>query len=206
MADFWAIAGNFTLIALTFMVYSFPLIRENAFYRFVEYLFIGVTIGHATVVSVQYLQKNVIPTILAGSISYMILGLSILLLFSRFYRPYAYVSRWPMSILIGSMMGLQVFSSLNTSKASILACAFNPFAQSGLDAILGSVLIMVGLVTSVLYFTWGIEHEGVFKPMDKLARYFLMLWFGTSFGSIAMGRFTWLSGTIASVLHALGLF
>jgi len=201
----WETLGNLTLIALILMVYSFPLYKENLFYRFVEYLFIGVTIGHATVVAVQFLQKNVLSPILGGET--FLIGVLLLsaLLFTRFYRPYAYLARWPMSFLIGSMMGLRIFASVNSAKRYMLATAYNPLAQPDLLSQLGSVFVIIGYITAALYFTWGWEHKGPLRWTDKIGRYLLMTYFGVSFGSIAMARFTWFSGTIKTLLTAMGL-
>lgn len=203
--DIWTSFGNFTLVALIVMVYSFPLYKENIFYRFVEYLFIGVTIGHSTVVAFQYLQNNVWAPLLAGNYSLILLLLLSSLLFSRFFRKYAYLARWPISVLIGSMMGLRIFASTNRARRNMLASIMNPFTQIGWEAQIGSICLIVGYAVVVLYFTWGWEHKGPLRTTDKLARYFLMCWFGVSFGSIAMARFTWLSGTVKAFLTALGI-
>ena len=58
------------------------------------------------------------------------------------------------------------------------------------------MLILVGVISSLVYFFFSKEHKGTIGKISKLGIYFLMIKFGASFGYAVMGRISLLIGRI----------
>ncbi len=81
-----------------------------------------------------------------------------------------------------------------------------------------NLLLVVGLITSLLYFYFSREHRGALGVATRIGVWFLMISFGASFGftvmsrvSLAIGRARFLldAGHVTGILLALtaiGLF
>lgn len=71
--------------------------------------------------------------------------------------------------------------------------------QTSLAGLLGSVnsfLIVVGVLAVLIYFFFSIPHTGPLHVMSRIGIYFLMVYFGASFGATVMGRFSLLYGRL----------
>ena len=53
---------------------------------------------------------------------------------------------------------------------------------------LGNLLLIVGLITTLVFFFFSLEHKGPVGQTAKVGVYFLMLSFGASFGFTVMSR------------------
>ena len=55
-------------------------------------------------------------------------------------------------------------------------------------AFLEAVLMIVGVVCTLTYFFFSVEHRGPVKWLSKVGIAFLMIGFGSAFGNTVMGR------------------
>ena len=61
---------------------------------------------------------------------------------------------------------------------------------------MSNYLIVIGILSSLLYFFFSWRHKGIVGGISKLGRAFLMIGFGASFGLTVMGRISLLIGRI----------
>lgn len=213
---------------LTLMIFSF-LYRDNAFYKFAEHLFVGVSAAYWMV---QAFWQDMVPNLLAklfprafeGLVpaaqgqapqwAYLVPLLLGLILLARLVPPIAWISRWAMAFVIGYTAGsnltrylvsdfiLQVKETLGLPLVVLGPHAFTAIMQS-----LSNILIVVGVICGLIYFFFSKEHTGAFGRASRAGIWVLMVAFGASFGYTVMARISLLIGRLEFLFgNWLGIF
>jgi hypothetical protein len=188
---------------LTLAIFSF-LYKDNAFYRFAEHLFVGVAAGYY--VAIQYRNvflPNLVEPLVAGdawSLVPLVLGL---LLFARLVPKTAWLSRWPMGAMIGAYAGLSLIGFLQGDlieqvRANLLSLNVREAGTGGYDFYtnFNNFLLVVGVLATLVYFFFSLEHKGAVGVISKVGIYFLMISFGASYGFTVMARISLLIGRL----------
>ncbi|MGD8718057.1 MAG: hypothetical protein PVH29_04465 [Candidatus Zixiibacteriota bacterium] len=210
--------GTWIAALLTLCILSF-LYKDNPFYKFAEYLFVGISAGFW--VAYQYhnlLLPNLIEplfgtadtrgafavvfldgqwdirilTVLAG-----LLGLTMLF---RFFSKVAWVSRYGIAFSVGLGAGLMFIVYLQTNcLAQIKGTIIPPVVldEAGnfqLGPSISNTLLIIGVVSGLVYFYFSKEHKGALGGVARLGIWFLMVSFGAAFGYTVMARISLLIG------------
>lgn len=192
------IFGIWLSALLTLCIFSF-LYKDNPFYKFAEHLFVGVSVGYGVVISIH---QGVIPfayeplkKAFTGEDPYkfftiipIIIGL---LFFTRLIPKYSWLIRYPIAILIGIGSGAAIPRAMQASifeQINGTIKAFGNFGNLGGWEIFSAILMFVGVICTLTYFFFSVEHKGVVGGMSKIGIIFLMIGFGSAFGNTVMGR------------------
>ena len=194
------IFGIWVAAFLTLCIYSF-LYRDNPFYRFAEHLFVGISVGYGIVISIhqgfipfawQPFYAAVTGESLQGLIKLIPIGIG-LLFFARLSPQHTWLIRYPIAVLIGFGAGIAIPNVLRANIFEQTRGTVEPFAAihagtlSGLG-IFEAVLMVVGVICTLTYFFFSVEHRGPIKWLSKVGIAFLMIGFGSAFGNTVMGR------------------
>lgn len=181
------VAGLIT-IAMASLVF-----KENAFYRSAEHLYVGVSAGHAIVMAYQNIRDTAVKPLANGDLAWIIPMILGVLLYSRFFKRIAWLSRYPVSVLVGIGTGVAVRGAVH-----------GDFTQQILATIsiksINDVLLLVFVILSLTYFFFAREFKSSFKTIPLLGRCVLMVAFGAAFGTTVMGRMALLIGRIQFIL------
>ncbi|MBE0433852.1 hypothetical protein IBX73_10370 [candidate division WOR-3 bacterium] len=187
---------------LTLCIFSF-LYRENILYRFAEHLFVGVSAGYLVALTWhnQIRPNLIIPLFFEGNLLYIIPLAFALCYFARFIPGFGYLIRLPISFLLGWGSGVAipaVFQRdiMRQTQGTLLM----PDAFAKWDSGLWAVVILVGVVSTLVYFFFSRERKGLVKPAANLGIIFIMLGFGASFGYTVMARISLLIGRLQFLL------
>lgn len=217
------IIGIWIAALLTLCIYSF-LYRDNPFYRFAEHLFIGISVGYGIVITIHQgfipfawkplseamtalwteIKREATPETreaLSGLIKLIPIGIG-LLFFARLSPRHTWLIRYPIAILIGFTAGIAIPTVLQASIFEQTHGTLMPFAQMRegilpIKDIIGAVFIVVGLICTLIYFFFSVEHQGPVGWLSKVGIAFLMIGFGAAFGNTVMGR-------VALLIHRVG--
>lgn len=181
---------------LTLAIFSF-LYKDNRVYKFAEHLFVGLAAGYY--VAFQYrtvFQPNLIEPLGRGELINLIPLVLAILLFTRMLPGGQWLSRWPMGVMIGAYAGLQLIGFLQGDliaqiQANILSVNTGDFWTN-----VNNFLLIVGVLTTLVYFFFSTEHKGVVGGLSKAGIYFLMISFGASYGFTVMARMSLLIGRL----------
>ncbi len=185
---------------LTLCIFSF-LYKDNPFYKFAEHLFIGISIGysiaivwHLVVIPKIWdpLQKGIYITIIP-----ICLGA---LMFSRFSRKWAWLSRWPIAFIIGTGQGISLPLTMQANVFKQLqGCMVIP--RGDLFLTISTAIMIIGVICTLVYFYFSVEHKGLIGRTANIGIWFIMLAFGASFGYTVMARVSLLIGRTQFLLH-----
>ena len=192
-----------TIIAglLTLAIFSF-LYRDNPIYKFAEYLLIGVSIGYALVItwSTTLMDRLFVPLSDGSDWHLMIPLLLGLLMFARLNKKTSSLSRLPIAVLIGAGAGLAIPAMLYARTFQQLGATVSPLMTVSGWPDFTAMIVMVGVVTTISYFYFSRQHEGALGVSAKIGTYFLMLFFGTTFGYTVMSRMSVFIGRMEFLL------
>ncbi len=205
--------GIWIAALLTLAIYSF-LYKDNPIYRFAESLLIGISVGFLLVVTVDttLMPKAVNPLVanfrglFAGGpfmeffviLVPVILGL---LMFARFARGLVWLSRIALALYIGFGAGASIPANMQSLILKQIEATIRPFLAPGnITNIINIALITVGLIATLAYFFFSKAHTDNFGRLAKLGTYFLMIFFGATFGYTVMARISLLIGRLTFLL------
>ena len=205
--------GIWVAAFLTLCIYSF-LYRDNPLYRFAEHLFVGISVGYGIVLSIH---EGFIPLAwnpiwasftgesLAGLWKLIPIAFG-LLFFARLSPRHTWLIRYPIAILIGFGAGIAIPNMLRANIFEQSRGTIEPFTQihtqifdtnvevmptlEFVGLVIGAALMVIGVICTLTYFYFSVEHRGPVKWLSKVGIGFLMVGFGSAFGNTVMGRVT----------------
>ncbi len=197
---------------LTLGIFSY-LYKDNAFYKFSEHLFVGVSASYwiATYYWTQ-IDTNLWGRLFPAQFPHaghqqnlfyvipLILGLFML---ARMIPSIGWISRWSLAFIVGLYAGLRLYGFLQSNIMEQTRDSLRPLYIPGsfVDS-LNNTLIVVGVICALLYFFFSREHTGAFGVASRVGIFFLMISFGASFGFAVMGRISLLIGRFNYLIQA----
>ncbi|MBU0982849.1 MAG: hypothetical protein KKA42_03200 [candidate division Zixibacteria bacterium] len=177
------IAGILTLAIFTFLY------RDNPIYKVAESLLIGVSIGYFLVVTwTNSLMASLFTPLFGEGRIILILPLVLgLLMFGRLHSKTSALSRIPIGVLIGSGAGVAIPAMLGARTLAQMSATVSPLMIDGSLNISG-IVVLIGVICTLAYFYFSREHEGGLGAVAKTGTWFLMIFFGTTFGYTVMSR------------------
>ena len=216
-ASFLSIIGIWLAAVLTLAIYSF-LYKDNPIYRFAESLLVGVSVGFLLVVTIQ---TTIIPKALEpvgmnlkglftssgngsfGGLIWVLIPLVLgLFMFTRFVNNWAWLSRISLALVIGFGAGASIPATMQSYILKQIEATIKPFLHiNSIAGGLNAVVILVGLIATLSYFFFSRAHTGAFGKVAKLGTYYLMIFFGATFGYTVMARISLLIGRLTFLLR-----
>ena len=180
-----------TLIAaiLTLFIFSF-LYRDNPFYKFAEYLLVGISVGYFIVISIKttVVPKLIFPIFREGDLLYLIPGILGFFMFLRFFPKLAWLSRISMALIIGAGAGVSIPAMMQAQIFAQMKASMGSFAS------INNIIVVLAVITTLSYFFFSREHKGALGTSAKIGVFFMMIFFGATFGYTVMSRVTLLIG------------
>ncbi len=194
-------AGTLVAGILTLAILSF-LYRDNPVYKLAEYLLIGVSIGYILVIT----WTNTLMPLLFGPLFgeanlWLLIPLTLgLFMWARFNKTTASLSRIPIGFMIGSGAGVAIPALLYGRTLKQMSATVAPLVDSSGEFNISGLVVMIGLITTLSYFYFSREHKGHFGKVAKVGTFFLMIFFGTTFGYTVMSRMSTFIGRMEFLL------
>ncbi len=199
----WIIAF-FTLALFSFLY------KDNPFYKLAENIFAGLTAGYQVglIWDTIIMQKLWDPMMKNGEWWMAVPGILGFLMFSRFFPKISWLSRVPLAVVFGVTSGVFLTTQLHglvlpQMQSTMLAV----WSSQGFVASLLAIVVIVGVLSTLIYFYFSHEHTGALGVTAKLGIWFIMVSFGAHFGYTVMGRVSLLIGRVQFLVEDwLGTF
>ena len=179
---------------LTLCIYSF-LYKDNPFYKFAEHIFAGLSAGYYVgLVWHSIIKQQLIgPLFEERQLLFIIPAILGILMFTRFIPKITWLSRISLAFVMGNTAGIFLIQQLH---GLVLPQVRNTFTVPGgsLWIVIGGVVIIVGVISTLIYFYFSKEHKGVLGFTASVGIVFIMISFGASFGYTVMARVSLLIG------------
>jgi hypothetical protein len=205
-------------LVLTLFIFSY-LFGDNAFFRFATAIFIGAAAGYfAVVILYQVLLPRLIAPIIQGStlalVPLVLSGLLLTKLSPRLGR----LGNISMAVLVGSGAAIAIGgAALGTIFNQVRAAigAFDPqvnvFGQAPGVQILEGIFLLVGTVSTLVYFNFGARQKvGELPKRSKLTaiisgigQFFIAVTLGSVFAGVLSAGLTALVGRADFIIRAV---
>ena len=212
--------GVWVAAILTLCVFSY-LYKDNVGYKLAEAIIVGVSAGYWMVlnfweVMVAKVLVKVSPDVARyaflpdtppdAKADYWYLVPVVLgcLVFCRLVPKIAWLGRWPLAFVVGTTAGLKLILFLDADFVSQIRSTILPLIAFTTDAStrvrafdwkqsVQNIVLVAGVLSSLTYFYFSVEHKGLIGRVSKLGVWVLMITFGASFALTVMGRITLLT-------------
>ena len=211
--------GIWVAAILTLCIFSF-LYKNNPAYDVAQNLFVGLTLGYVLVVKV--LKEGIFGVIkdqffatgtwtiqpdIATIVSSVIAILLGLLFFSSYVPKWSWLVTIVLALTIGWGSGIVISAELSSkvyAQVTSTILDFQGFSEkeffSGSKSQVNTVLMLVGVICTLTYFFFSVEHRGIPGKLAKIGVIFIMISFGASFANAVAGRVTLLIGRMTFLL------
>jgi hypothetical protein len=188
--ELWLIAF-FTLALFSFLY------KDNPVYRLAEHIFAGLTAGYQVgLIWEQVILQKLWDPMVAGNIWLLIPGILGILMFSRFSPKHSWISRIPLAAVMGITSGVFLTTQLHGLVLPQMQATMLGIFSGGFAEILLSLIIVVGVIATLVYFYYSHEHTGALGVTARVGIWFIMISFGAHFGYTVMGRVSLLIGRV----------
>ena len=193
--------GVWLSVIFFFFVYSF-VIKDNKLFRFAEVTSIGTAAGILTATAFNNIQKlGIEPLLNQGKVLMLVPLLAGLLLFARLNKSIAYLSRIPLAIMIGSGLGVGLMPTLAAQVIGQIGGLMTvPSTPLG---VIDQIIVVVGVVSTLLLFSYTIEHKGSVGAVTKIGTAILMFSLGVTYGVGITSRSTYLIDRLQKLFFEL---
>lgn len=167
---------------------------DNNLFRFVESVFVGTSAGYMVTANWFNYIKPQLLNVQKGQYMLLVPFLIGLLVYTRYIRSIAWVSRISLAFTLGYGAG---FILSKDFKPNFLAQVIATFRS--LDTF-NNWLLVVGVITSLVYFLFTVEQKGIVGFASKTGRWVMMIALGAAFGSTVMARVSLFLGRVQFLL------
>lgn len=192
---------------VTIAIFSF-LYRDNPLYRAAEHLLIGLSVGFSLVLLWNSVikPKMLTPLISEANLLMLIpLALSILMLL-RLKRSFTFLSRPILAMIVGAGAGLSIPAMFDARILKQVSATIEPFAvfaaspESSWALLFNAIVGLVGCLAVMTYFFYTRPETPFVRNTSNVGVYFLMIFFGATFGYTVTSRLTLLIGRLEFLL------
>ena len=170
--------------------YSF-IIRDNPLFKFCEATMIGTTAGVFTVMGFDNIKKLALLPLIEKQAYINVIPLIIgILLLTQISKKYIYLSRIPIAIMVGGGIGAAMNRYITSNIVNQISVIMVQLPKAPFE-IFNVILLIVGLLSTLLVFTYTRERTGPFERVTKIGQYLMMAALGSTFGLLITMRATY---------------
>ncbi len=190
------VAGLLTLAIFTFLY------RDNPIYKMAESLLIGVSIGYFLVITWTNSLMGLLfhPLFEQGRLALLVPLALGLMMFGRFHKSTTVLSRFPIAVLIGSGAGVAIPAMLGARTLAQMSATASAVGADSVGGVLSGIIVVFGVLCTLSYFYFSREHQGALGQSARIGTWFLMIFFGTTFGYTVMSRMSTFIGRVEFLL------
>ncbi len=174
---------------VTLGIYSF-LWRENYCYRLVEHIYIGISVAHLGVMGYFNIKEMAFRPLSEGSWKMFVPITLGCLLYARWFKPIAHLSRLSVAFVMGVTSGVVITGAVKASFLDQLAATMKPVTN------LSELVFVICTFSALSYFLFTKKASAVTKPVAEVGRWTLMVAFGSAFGYTVMSRISLFTGRL----------
>lgn len=200
MAD---VIGTWLQAIFTIILIS-GVFQDNRAYRLTEHIYVGLFAGYNVVITwANYIQPSIsIRLIGEHKWSYIVPIILGLLIYTRYSRSVAWLSRYSIAFTMGISAGYILSKDFKPFLVDQMKATFTQLWGTGnWFTTVSNWLFMIGTICTLLYFVFTVEKRGVPGKVAAVGRWTMMIAFGAAFGNTVMGRVALFVGRMQFLLR-----
>lgn len=179
--------GVWVAAILTLSVWTI-IYKENKIFRIAEMFVVGSAVGYFFAMGFNSVIVSGVMPLLKGDIA-AALGLVVgPMIFCRFIKRYAWLSRFPVAMLMGIGSGTTLRLILDAQIIAMIRAAALPVSTPNLFNDFNNLLAIIIVATTLSYFLFAKRIRTSTGLFGRLGRFFLLVAFAASFGQGLYGR------------------
>ncbi|MBF0314675.1 MAG: hypothetical protein HQK50_09170 [Oligoflexia bacterium] len=211
----WGLEGVGIMMgaAFTISLYSF-LYKDNPLFKMAEHFYVGVATAYLIIVTwysviltdVIYAFRDLTKAPFSSSVFWQMVAIILptligLLVYTRIIPRFAWMSKITFSIIIGFGSGLAIPNLINAYILEQAKPSMTALWTSAGGFEWNAIIVFIGVISTLIYFFFSLEHKGAVGATAKVGIWFLMVSFGASFGFTVMARFSLLIERVNFLFH-----
>ena len=189
-------------VTLWFMVASWTY-KDNPLFKIATVASVAGGAANGVLVNIDNVYLKAIVPILNGTKIWLIIPIVIGILFvGVFDQRYKWLSRIPTIFMMGISMGAMLTGVMSAQIIGQISDTASALTGGNL---LNGLIILVGVITSILYFTYSREHTGIYGNLTTLGRYFLLASLGPYWAGELAFHMAFGIAFVQLIMQALGL-
>lgn len=195
--------GFIISLALTLVIFSY-LLGDNFLYRLAVSAFVGLAAAFTTIVT---FQSVLLPLTNSGGTNALLLiigGVLALLLLIKPIRSLRILTNISLGFLIAVGAAVAVVGAVSGTLIPLVSQTAEIKLTNGLMTIISSLILIIGVVTSLLYFRYGarlnpqgeIERGIIMKTVATIGQGFIVVTLGALYGAAILTSLTILTGQL----------
>lgn len=177
--------------------------KDNPAYRFAENTYVGLYAGYVVALQwFQYIRPSFQLRILEEGKWWYVFPIIIgLMIYTRYIRPIAWVSRYHICFLLGIGSAYFLTTQFKPMFIDQIRATFLPLWVAG-DwwKSVSNMIYVVGTFSALIYFLFTVEKKGVQGKVSSMGRWVMMVAFGAAFGNTVMARVSLFLGRMQFLL------
>jgi hypothetical protein len=188
----WVAAG------MTLALFSY-VFKDNPLSKMAQHIYIGVAAAYGMIVQIDsMIRPTIVTNLMAKGQWYLLIPITLgCLIYARYFKPIAFLARYTVAFMVGVGAGVVLARDFKSLFLAQLVATMNPV--SGANA-LDTLIIAIGVITTLSYFFFTLQHKGVVGQSAQIGRYVMMMAFGASFGTTVQARVSLFLGRLQFLL------
>ena len=187
---------------ITVLMFLTVLYGDNPVSRSAQVIFMGVQAAYLLIINFDFFyRKGILQMTEPGKLHFIIPVILGLLIFARLHEKTRALYRYPMAILVGSMMGVSIRSTVFSQIIDQIKGNFPPAAPLvgvPIGTTINNIIIIAGSLFAIVFFVFSREFTGPSRHVHRLGRLFLLAAFGGTYGNTVSYRYELMAGTFIS--------
>ena len=167
--------------------------KENAWFRIVENVFVGASLGHLAVTGYQNVMDIAWKPAITGKYIMWLPLIGGFMLFSRWFKKYTWISRVPMGFLVGTTAAVVMNGAIKAQLIEQAAATMMKLTS------INNIIFVVLTIAATTYFLFTLQSKQT-GPIVNLGKYAMMIAFGATFGQTVMSRISLFTGRMQFLL------
>lgn len=191
------IVASWICIMLYTMLYG-----DNIVSRTAEHIYMGVIAAYELVINLKFFwDKGVTQIAKPGGIHFIIPVILGIMIYARLSSSTRWLYRYPMAILMGSMLGVTIRTTVFSQIIDQMLGNFPPIAPlTGVPVgqAINNLIIIVGSLSAIVFFIFSRRFTGPERYVHRFGRLVLLGGFGATYGNTVSYRYELMAGTFIS--------
>jgi len=190
------------LIAFSFSMFLW---KKNVLSDIAEQTFIATSLAMSLTAAAAQIRAMGLTPLTQGKFLIVVPILVGMLMYGQFFKKYMFALRWSMALVIGVGLGTVIVTSVETTILRNLMGSIMPLTIARPYDLINTLIMIAATFCTISYFIFTRPRIGILGRFQHLGRYFMMVFFGASFGAFVMTRLSMYISTINTFLKNFGI-